>query len=69
MCSHKLLPHSTNVNNRIQKMRFSCADASPAVEWTKKQTHAIIRPEFLRMHKEVQEKKTLTGQMLMTRCD
>lgn len=36
MCSHKLLPHGANVNNRKEKMRFSCAAASPAVEWTEK---------------------------------
>lgn len=51
MCSHKLLPHGTNVNNRKLKMRFSAA-TTPVVEWTKKQPHAIIRPEFLHMHKE-----------------
>lgn len=39
-----------------RKCVFSCADASPAVEWTKKQPHAIIRPEFLHVHEEVQKK-------------
>lgn len=51
MWSPKLLPHGTNVNNRKGKMHFSCAAASPAVECTKKPPHAIIRPEFLHMHR------------------
>lgn len=49
MCSHKLLPHGTNVNTSKQKMRFSCAAASPAGEWAQKQPQAIIKPEFLHM--------------------
>lgn len=57
MRSHKPLPHGSNANNRKEKMRFSCAAASPAVECTQKQPNAIIRPEFLHMHKEVQKKK------------